>query len=195
MAAQKSVVTPERFASGFTFKDYTAQINVNKDRFEEYYKTGQLSPGDAEFFRKAAQIPNGAGKMLVICEDWCPDAFRGVPVMAHIAEAAGVEMRIFPRDKNLDIANEFLNQGKYQSIPVCVFYSRDFKYIAHWIERPVLADEERIKIETDIKKQMPAASEQEIRMVTRERTQTRYPAWQQATVQEMRKLLADKLGV
>ncbi len=195
MAAQKSVVTPERFASGFTFEDYTAQINVNKDRFEEYYKTGQLSPGYAEFFRKAAQIPNGAGKMLVICEDWCPDAFRGVPVMARIAEAAGVEMRIFPRDKNLDIANEFLNQGKYQSIPVCVFYTRDFKYIAHWIERPVLADEERIKIETAIKKQMPAASEQEIRMVTRERTQTRYPAWQQATVQEMRKLLAEKLGV
>jgi hypothetical protein len=195
METQKSVVTPERFASGFTFKDYTSQINVNKDRFEEYYKTGQLLPRDAEFFRKAAELPNGLSRMLVICEDWCPDAFRGVPVMAHIAEAAGVEMRIFPRDKNLDIANEFLNQGKYQSIPTCVFYTKDLGYIAHWIERPVLANEERIRIEADIKKQMPAANEQEMRLVIRERTQTRYPAWQQATVQEMRKLLASKLGI
>jgi len=195
METQKSVVTPERFASGFTFKDYTSQINVNKDRFDEYYKTGQLLPRDAEFFRKAAELPNGISRMLVICEDWCPDAFRGVPVMAHIAEAVGVEMRIFPRDKNLDIANEFLNQGKYQSIPVCVFYTKDLKYIAHWIERPALANEERIRIEAEIKKQMPAANEQEIRMVVRERTQTRYPAWQQATIQEMRKLLASKLGI
>ena len=96
MATKRSVVTPERFALGLTFTDYLAQINVNKDKFEEYYKTGKLDPDDAEFFLKAAQAPNGLGKMLVIGEDWCPDVVRGMPVMARIAEAANVEMRIFP---------------------------------------------------------------------------------------------------
>ena len=195
MAAKWSVVNPERFSAGFTFKDYVAQVNVNKDKFEEYYKTGQLILPDAEFFRRAAQALNSLGKIIVIGEDWCPDVLRGLPVMARIAEAAGIELRIFPRDKNLDIMNEFLNEGKYQSIPTCVFYTKDLKYIAHWIERPALANEERIKIEAEIKKQMPTAAEQEMRMVIRERTQARYPAWQQATIQEVRKLLAGNLGM
>ncbi len=195
MAEKKSAVTPERFASGFTFKDYVAQVTVNKDRFEEFYKTARLSPGDADFFRKAAQPPYGLGKVLVICEDWCPDAFRGVPAMARIAEAAGAELRIFPRDKNLDIMNEFLNQGEFQSIPTCVFYTKDLGYIAHWIERPAQANEERTMIETEVKKNMREATEQEIRKMVSARTQPLYPSWQQAEVQEVRKLLSQKLGM
>ncbi|MBI4188252.1 MAG: thioredoxin family protein, partial [Chloroflexi bacterium] len=109
MAEKKSVVTPKRFASGFGFKDYIAQIKVNKDKFEEYYQTAQLSDEDKGFFRKIAGMPNGAVKVLVLGEDWCPDVFRGMPVIARIAEASGMEMRIFPRDQNLDIMNEFLN--------------------------------------------------------------------------------------
>jgi hypothetical protein len=195
MATEKSAVTPERFASGLSYKDYIAQISVNKDRFDEFYKTGQLSTDDAAFFRRAAGLPNGPAKMLVLGEDWCPDVFRGLPAMARIAEAAGIELRVFPRDKNLDIMNEFLNEGKYQSMPTCVFYTGDLKYIAFWIERPSQANEERIQIEAQVKKQMPAANEQEMRAVVRERTQTRYLAWQQATIKEMRKLLEGKLGI
>jgi hypothetical protein len=194
MAVQK-VVTPERFATGFSFKDYLAQITVNKDNFAKYYDTAQLTGEDAVFFRRAAGLPNGPKKMLVIGEDWCPDVFRGMPVMARVAEAAGMEMRIFPRDKNLDIANGFLKEGKYLSIPVCVFYTEDLKYIAHWIERPVLADEERLRIDAELKKQMPGASEAELRAATSERTRARYPAWQQATIKEMRKLLEEKPGI
>ena len=195
MKAKPSVVTSERFASGFTYKDYIAQIKVNKDQFEKYYITGQLSAEDKEFFRKAAQSPNGIGKMLVLGEDWCPDAFRGIPVMARISEAAGIEMRIFPRDKNLDIMNEFLNRGQFMSLPVAVFYAKDLRYICHWIERPESANQERAKIEADIKKEMPNASEQDIRTVIRERTQARYPAWQQESVLEMRQMLTGKLGL
>lgn len=195
MSTQKSVVTPERFATGFSFKNYIAQITVNKDNFEKYYQTAALSAEDAAFFRRAAALSNGPKKMLVIGEDWCPDIFRGMPAMARLAEVAGIEMRIFPRDKNLDIENEFLKEGKYQSIPVCVFYTGDLKYIAHWIERPALADEKRLRIDAELKKQMPAASEQELRAATSERTRIRYPAWQQATIKEMRKLLETNLGI
>lgn len=195
MATQKSAVTPERFATGFSFKNYIAQITVNKDNFEKYYQTAELSADDAAFFLRVAGLPNGPKKMLVIGEDWCPDVFRGMPAMARISEAAGIELRIFPRDKNLDIANEFLKEGKYQSIPVCVFYTGDVRYIAHWIERPALADEERLKIEAELKRQMPATNEQEMRAATSERTRVRYPAWQQATIKEMRKLLEGKLAI
>jgi len=191
----QSVVTPERYAKGFTFEEYTMQIKVNREHFSRFYQSGALSADDALFFREAAQLPNGFGKMMAIGEDWCPDAFRGLPVMARIAEAAGVELRIFPRDANMDIMNEFLNQGMYTSIPVAVFYTRDLKHLCHWIERPALANEERARIEAEVKKEMAGATEQEVQLATRKRTQERYPAWQQASVSEMRGMLAKALGV
>ncbi len=190
-----SVVTRERYAKGFAFTDYLAQIKVNKDRFAQFYESGRLSADDAAFFRKAAGTPAGLGKMMVIGEDWCPDVFRGLPVMARIAETAGVELRIFPRDANLDIMNEFLKEGKFTSIPVAVFYTHDLKHLCQWIERPALADEERARIEAEVKGQMAGASEQEVQLATRKRTQERYPAWQQASIAEMRALLAKALGM
>ncbi len=195
MTEKRSVVTSERFASGLTYKDYIEQIKVNKDRFEEYYKTFQLSIEDKEFFRKVAKMPNGAAKVLILGEDWCPDVFRGMPVIAHIAEASGIEMRIFPRDQNLDIMNEFLNRGQFMSIPTVVYYTKDQQYICHWIERPELANQERSKIEEQVKKEKPGASEQEIRTMVGERTRARYPAWQQESVREMRQMLAKKLAI
>jgi len=195
MTEKPSAVTPERFVSGFTYQDYIAQVKVNKNQFEKYYATGQLSAEDAQFFRKASQARNGVARMLVLGEDWCPDVFRGLPVMARIAEAAGIEMRIFPRDQNLDIMNEFLNQGKFMSMPVAVFYTKDLRYIGHWIERPASANRERTQIEADVRKEKPQASEQEAQMVIRERLQARYPAWQQESIREMRQMLSEKLGL
>ena len=86
--------------------------------------------------------PNGPAKMLVLGESWCPDVFRGAPVFARLAEATGIEARFFFRDQNKDIMAEFLKDGEYESIPVAVFYTKDHQYIAHWIERPVLANRE-----------------------------------------------------
>ncbi|MBI2979605.1 MAG: thioredoxin family protein [Chloroflexi bacterium] len=195
MAEKKSVVTRQRFASGFTYKDYIAQIKVNKDKFEEYYQTAQLSNEDKEFFRKVAGMPDGAAKVLVLGEDWCPDAFRGIPLIARIAETAGMEMRIFPRDLNLDIMNEFLNQGQFMSLPTVVFYTKDQQYICHWIERPEFANQDRAKIEAEIKKKNPAGSEQEIRTLVGESTRARYPVWQQESAREIRQMLGKKLGI
>jgi hypothetical protein len=193
MPEKTSVVTPERFASGLTYKDYIAQINVNKDRFQDFYGSGQLSAEDAGFFRKALQA--GATKMLVIGEDWCPDVFRGMPVLARISEASDMEMRVFPRDENMDIMDEFLKDGEFKSIPVAVFYTKDHEYLCHWIERPASANTERVGITEAVKKEMPNAPDEEVRAASRERTAARYPSWQQDSIKEMRQMLADKLGI
>ncbi|MBI4200010.1 MAG: thioredoxin family protein [Chloroflexi bacterium] len=195
MARKTSVVTPERFAKGFTFQEYLAQIKVNRDRFEQFYADCRLSPRDAAFFRSAAQHPGGAAKVLVLGEDWCPDVYRGLPAMVRIAEAGGMELRIFPRDQNLDIMDEFLNKGEFRSIPVAVFYTRGVDYLCHWVERPALANQERPRIEEEVRREMPGASDVDLRAAIRARTQPRHPAWQQESVREMRELLAKRLGL
>jgi thiol-disulfide isomerase/thioredoxin len=196
MVREASVVTLERFSSGFTYPDYIAQIKVNKNWFQQLYDNFDLAAEDVEFFRKAMQHPQGPVKMMVIGEDWCPDVYRGMPMMAKIAEAAGIEMRIFPRDSHMDIMNEFLKQGLYASIPTAVFYTGDHQYICHWIERPALAEREMEEIAEKVKAELPAdATEQQTRAASRPLNQARFPAWQQESVREIREMLAQNLGL
>jgi hypothetical protein len=137
-----TVVTAQRFAAGLTYREYMESVQRNRAKFEYNYSETRLADDDARAFRELASRPDGPARVLALAEDWCPDVFRGLPVIARIAEAAGMELRIFPRDQNLDIMNEFLNRSEHQSIPVFVFYTRDQRYLAHWIERPALANEQ-----------------------------------------------------
>ena len=193
MDKKVSVVTPERFKQGLSFTGFLDQAKVNKDRFEEYYQTAKaaLTRADARFFKEACD--KGAARVLVLGEDWCPDVYRGMPVIARIAEASGMELRVFPRDANLDIMNEFLNQGQFQSIPTVVFYTSDQEYLCHWIERPQQARDEMAQINQEIEREMVGKDENEIRQARRDRTNARFPAWQKATIKEIRDMLSAKV--
>ena len=194
MVKQESIVTPERFSKGLNYKDYIAQITVNKDKFDSLYDQFQITDEDRDFFNKAVLNPKGPTKMLVLGEDWCPDVYRGIPVMAKIAEASGMELKIFPRDLNLDIMAEFLKDGEFMSIPVAVFYSKDHSYIGHWIERSKMINEERSEIEKQVKKDLPDADDKSFRSEMRKRASERFDIWQQASVDEMRQIIAQHLN-
>jgi hypothetical protein len=193
LARKTTVVTPQRFSKGFTYSQYLAQIKVNTDRFQQYYDDFSLKPKDAEYFRKAAHDPKGPAKVLALGEDWCPDVYRGLPTMARVAEAAGLEMRVFPRDQNLDIMDEFLKDGKYQSIPVFVFYTLELRYLCHWIERPASATQEMEQIEAAIRSENPGMDDRQFGLERRNRVTPRFPAWQLDTVRELKELLGRTL--
>ncbi len=192
MTQQKeSVVTPERFSNGMTWEQYLGHIKRNQARFEHNHNETVLTDEDVEAFRSLASAAGGATKVLALGEDWCPDVFRGLPVMARIAEAAGMELRIFPRDDNLDIMDEFLNRGESQSIPVFVFYTKDHRYIAHWIERPAKANAELGEMQAKLE----GLEQEERRAAYREFQEGPvWASWRQATVQELRALLQEKTG-
>ena len=135
-------------------------------------------------------------KLLVIGEDWCPDVFRGAPILAKIAQAAGWEIRFFQRDDNKDIMAEFLNHKggeAYESIPVAVVYTVNHKYVGHWIERPRAANEymdetrhrfTRIPGESD--DDMRARQRQEYRDL---QTSDEWDRWRHATLDEIATLV------
>ena len=184
-----SVVTPERFGQGMTYAEYMDSIKVNKARFEEYYASVSLGAGAAAALRELAGADGGPARMMVIGEDWCGDVVRELPALARVAEAAGLELRIFPRDENHDIMNEFLKEGKYMSIPVAVFYDQGHQYIGHWIERSAAANREQGEIEAAIRSENPDISDQDFGRQRRARTSAKAAEWQQATVEELVALL------
>ena len=188
----QSVVTPERLDSGLTYEQYIAQIGQNQDRFRMNYEGTTVSEEDARALRALVAKENGPAKMLVLGEDWCPDVYRGMPVLARIAEAAGIEMRVFPRDQNLDIMSEFLKDGEFQSIPTAVFYTRDHRYITHWIERPKKANEEM----PILRKLYEGRTREEAApdVLGFQQESPVWAGWRDATVKEIRELLEEKVG-
>ena len=101
----------------------------------------------------------------MISEDWSSDCRRDVPFLARLAEAGGLELRIFNRDGkkilaqrrpdpekfpdgNHDLMLELMNTkngGEWASLPVVVFYTRGFRELHRYIEYPAIYRKDAIR--------------------------------------------------
>ena len=178
------VITPERFASGMTFEEYVAFAgspeNLNRQGFDirrfshvrprvdwsgylrERHAKAQLTDGQTAAIRWLAAQPGGPAKVLVISEDWSSDCRRDVPYLARLAEAGGLELRIFTRDGdtmlmkglpdesaggNADLVRVYANEKngqKFATVPVAVFLTRDFRELYRYIEYPAIYHKDRV---------------------------------------------------
>lgn len=125
-------ITPERFAQGLSYEQFKDAMTRNRDRVEANEARVRLDPADVAAFRSL----QGPVHVLALAEDWCGDVIANLPVMARVADEAGLALRVFLRDQNKDLMQQYLNQGKYESIPVFAFFDRDFHEIGAFIERP-----------------------------------------------------------
>ena len=126
------VVTKERFGQGMTAAEYIAQMSMNKERFLAALDSTAITPRDAQVL---ARFP-ATRRILVITEDWCGAAIASLPVVIKLAERMpSIETRIFLRDENADLMDQFLKNGLYRSIPVFVFFDENMHELARFIER------------------------------------------------------------
>ena len=140
--ASNSVITRERSEKGKTYQEYLESGINNRDRFEQNYDGLSILPEQLAQLNELSANPGGPHHMVVIGEDWCPDVYRGIPVAQRIAEGLNIPLKIFERDQNKDMIAEYLKDGEFESIPVLIFYNRDHEELAHFIERPKLANEQ-----------------------------------------------------
>jgi hypothetical protein len=239
----RSVVTPERFAKGMTFAQYVEYAgspeNLAREGFGGYYPDGgsygaprkdqsgilreryvrtRLSEHQTEAIKWLAAQPGGPARILVISEDWSSDCRRDVPALARLAEACGLELRIFNRDgakvlgtrrpdpaaapdANHDLMLEFMNTkngSEWASVPVAVFYTKDFREIHRYIEYPAIYHKDRIR------EHQQAAQTGETEAQTKERamrdflTLQRSPffdLWASAGIDEILSALHEKLVI
>ena len=202
-----TVVTPVRYEQGLTWTDFLAGTVVNRDKLESNYETAPLSADDLDFFRRAAALPDGPAKILAIAEAWCGDVYRELPTIVRIAEATGMSLRIFLRDENPDIMDEFLsNEGRSRAIPVFVFYTADMRYITHFKERSAGAHAQLATISNEVKSRLnlPASAtyatlpDADKQIFIREVIAAIRPysdAWRTEAIGEMRQLLGNALQI
>lgn len=124
-------ITKERFESGLSVDQFVDQMEVNKDKFVENIAANSFSADDLTFFN------DHPVSIAAIGEDWCTDVIQFLPVVAKLAqESTGVTLKVFKRDDNHDLIDQYLKEGKYRSIPVFVVYDKDWNELGHFIERP-----------------------------------------------------------
>jgi hypothetical protein len=165
------MVTKERFAQGMTFQQYLDQMTTNKDKFLETLGAVHVAPQE----RAALADRRGKLNVLVLTEDWCGDALTNFPVLAKMVEGLpNVEMRVFLRDQNPDLMDQYLNRGLFKSIPVFAFFDGDMKEVARFVERPPKITEYMEQKQLELRRQLRAQHGAE---------------WQRAAAEEIRSLL------
>ena len=129
-----------RWDKGITYDEFKAAMTRNQERFAENESRVALDPETVRTFKS---LPKPL-RVLVLAEDWCGDVVANLPVLGRLAkEVPTLDARIFYRDQNPDLMERWLNEGKYQSIPVFVFFDENFRELGHWIERPASVTERR----------------------------------------------------
>jgi hypothetical protein len=165
------MVTKERFAQGMTVQQYLDQMGTNKDTFVKFLGEITIKPED----KKALDSLGKKLKCMIITEDWCGDALYNVPVLLKMIESnPNIETRVFLRDKNPDLMDQYLNKGMFRSIPVFAFFDENMKEVARLLERPPKVTEELEAKMLEVRKAFRAE---------------KIESWRQAVAGEIRTLL------
>jgi hypothetical protein len=184
------LITPERFARGMTFEQYVRYAGspenlareawggyfpdagsiatARKDNsgvLRERYARARLADHQTAAIKWLVAQPGGPAKILAISEDWSSDCRRDIPMLARLAEAGGLELRIFNRDGkkilgvrrpdpaaypdgNHDLMLAYINRkngGEWASLPVVVFFTRDWQELSRYHEYPAIYHKDRIR--------------------------------------------------
>ena len=131
------VVSEERFQSGQTYAQVRDRVNAEGGKSKDMLAVGERAAQQANIDLTAFKDLKSPVKVLVLSEEWCPDCTDGLPIINRIAEESGkLDVRIFPRDQNLDLADQFLNRGEFRSVPTVIFLDDNYELIGFVSERP-----------------------------------------------------------
>ena len=125
------MVSAERFAQGLTVPEYVDQMRTNHEVFARLLTETPVRPED----RDALAALGRKIKILVITEDWCPDSLRTIPALARLVDGLShVEMRLFLRDANPDVMDQYLKRGQFRAIPVFAVFDEEMNEVGRMIE-------------------------------------------------------------
>ena len=126
-----TTIEPARYDAAPRFPEYLGSVTQHAELWQGMYRTAVIPPEVVDRLRAIS----GDMRLLVLSEDWCSDCFSAVPLIARLADAAGVEMRVLARDANPDLMDGHLTSGT-RSIPVVMVLDSEYHVRAWWGPRP-----------------------------------------------------------
>ncbi len=120
-----------RLTASDTPEDFREYYELGNQRTQRALKTFKIDENQ----RQTLESSNFNGHILIISEPWCGDASATVPAVYRFFEDAGIETRIFLRDNDQSLINQFLTDGT-QSIPKVLILNENFELLNSWGPRP-----------------------------------------------------------
>ena len=124
-------VDAARYEAASRFPAYLDSVVKHAELWKGMYRTAMPSSEDVERLRRV----RGRWHLLALSEDWCSDAVSTLPIMARLAEQAGIDFRVLGRDVNADLMDAHLTSGT-RSIPVVMILDRELRERGWWGPRP-----------------------------------------------------------
>jgi hypothetical protein len=135
-----------------TYDEFKERMTRNQERFAANERELVLDPAGVDVFKRLQRPLN----VLVLAEDWCGDVIDNLPILGRLAAESGkLNLRVFLRDQNPDLMDNYLNRGEFRSIPVFAFFDDDFHEIGRFIERPESVTKRRAGQRRDLSAQYP----------------------------------------
>jgi hypothetical protein len=167
------VMPRDRFEKATTFDQYVQQMKVNKEQMLKNVDEVEISPDDLSWWKQQPKI-----NAFVLTYDGCGDALYNIPVLAKIAKLAGnVDLRVVQRDENLDIMDQYKNQGLYRSVPTFIFMDENLNEIGTLKER------------AESMSQVMEAEQLKVRRALRDQYKGE---WRKEMARELRTVIAEK---
>jgi len=137
----------------------------NSAIFRDRYAKAKLTEQQAAAIKSLAAMPGGPAAILVLSEDWSSDCRRDIPWLQRLAEAGGLELRIFNRDgkkilgqrrpdiakypdSNHDLMIQYMKQARgeeWAALPVAVVFDKGFNELHRYIEFPAIYHKDDIR--------------------------------------------------
>jgi hypothetical protein len=124
-------VDAERYEAASRFPAYLDSVVKHAELWNGMYRTAMPTGHDVERLRNV----HGTWRFLALSEDWCSDAVSTLPIMARLAEQAGIDFRVLGRDAIADLMDVHLTSGT-RSIPVVMVLDGEFRERGWWGPRP-----------------------------------------------------------
>ena len=120
-----------KFSEGMNTSQYVDSIKVNKQPFLDIYSATQIPETVQNFFDTPGQTIN----LAVFTSDWCGDAMSTTPAILKLADSTNnINLEIFNRDDELELANSFLPENRAGTTPIFVVLDEDMRQISRFIE-------------------------------------------------------------
>ncbi|MGB3463666.1 MAG: thioredoxin family protein [Cyclobacteriaceae bacterium] len=119
-------------------EDMIYYTSLNHQRMKRLDKKIEITATLEEAIRKIDRPQT----WVVLTESWCGDAAQNVPVIDKLATLnSHVELKLFLRDDNLDIMDNYLTNGG-RSIPKLIIFDKiTMEELATWGPRPAALQE------------------------------------------------------
>src|SRR5262249_55127299 len=176
----KFIGSPENLArEGFDIRRFSlAKPRVHWSGYlRERHAKARLSDEQAAAIKWLAAQPGGPAAVPAAREARAAHSPRAPPYLAPVAEAGGLGLRVFLRDAetmhrqglpepgshpNADLVREYANEKngqQFATVPVAVFFTRDFAELYRYIEYPAIYHKDRVL--GALRKSRPGESEEQ----------------------------------